>query len=76
MPQKKMEESETVQSIVPDQPEAAADSEVPTDVSEEILSPVEDISPEPSSSDAEEDAPKPKAKRSTSSAAGSCRRRN
>ena len=65
MPQKKMEESETVQSLVPDQPEAAADSEVPTDVSEEILSPVEDISPEPSSSDAEEDAPKPKAKRST-----------
>ena len=31
-----MEESETVQSLVPDQPEAAADSEVPTDVSEEI----------------------------------------
>ena len=65
MPQKKMEESETVQSLVPDQPEAAADSEVPTDVPEENLPPVEDIYPEPSSSAAEEDAPKPKAKRST-----------
>lgn len=65
MPQKKMEESETVQSLVPDQPEAAADSEVPTDVPEENLPPVEDTSSEPSSSAAEEDAPKPKAKRST-----------
>lgn len=65
MPQKKMEESETVQSLVPDQPETAADSEVPTDVPEENLPPVEDTSSEPSSSAAKEDAPKPKAKRST-----------
>ena len=63
MPQKKMEETETVQTLASDEPEAAAKPEVTADGPEEI-------SPSEESGDSllppaapEEDPPKPKAKR-------------
>ena len=63
MPQKKMEETETVQTLASDEPEAAAKPEVTADGPEEISPAEESVDSLLPPAAPEEDPPKPKAKR-------------
>lgn len=65
MPQKKIEETETVQTLASDEPEAAAELEVTADGPEEILLSEENGDSQLSPAASEETPPKPKAKRGT-----------